>query len=176
MMRQRTAFFLGVMLTIASTAHAQAANPISSHLKGQWTNIRDLLTRMAAAMPDEHYRFKPTQEMQDFGQRMGHVFTANLRFCASAKGEQKSLPVSAAPTRAEIQTILQESNAYCDGVFNTLTDADAMTMVAGGRGGPRQKFAILESGVLEHAQESYGYMAPYLRLKGVVPPSSSRNE
>ena len=61
-------------------------------------------------------------------------------------------------------------------MFNALTDAEAMTMVTGGRGGPRPKFAILQGNVLEHAQEMYGYMAPYLRLKGVVPPSSDRNE
>jgi len=30
--------------------------------------------------------------------------------------------------------------------------------------------------VLEHSQEMYGYLAVYLRLKGVVPPSSDRNE
>jgi hypothetical protein len=38
------------------------------------------------------------------------------------------------------------------------------------------RYAILEGTVLEHSQEVYGYLCPYLRLKGIVPPSSNRNE
>jgi hypothetical protein len=167
---------VGVLLAAGSTAKAQTANPMSEYLKGQWTNVRDLLTKMADAMPDDAYRFKPTPEMQDFGQRMAHVLTFNMRGCSAAKGEQKAVTVSAAPTKAEIQAALKEVNAQCDGVFTSLTDADAMTMIAAGRGGQRPKFAILEGTVLEHSQEVYGYLCPYLRLKGVVPPSSNRNE
>jgi hypothetical protein len=165
-----------VALATASTAQAQTSNPMSAHLKGQWTNVRDLLTKMADAMPDENYRFKPTPEMQDFGQRMAHVLTFNMRACSTAKGEQKALTVSAAPTKAEIQAAARDVNAQCDSVFDALTDADAMTMIAAGRGAQRPKFALLEGTVLEHSQEVYGYLCPYLRLKGIVPPSSNRNE
>ena len=49
-------------------------------------------------------------------------------------------------------------------------------MVNAGRGGQRLKLAVIEGNVLEHSQEVYGYMAVYLRLKGVVPSSSERNE
>jgi hypothetical protein len=40
-----------------------------------------------------------------------------------------------------------------------------------GRRGARPKLAIL-SGVVTHSNEEYGYMAVYMRLKGIVPPSS----
>ncbi len=49
-------------------------------------------------------------------------------------------------------------------------------MVNAGRGGQRLKLAVIEGNVLEHPQEVHGYMAVYLRLKGVVPSSSERNE
>ena len=58
-------------------------------------------------------------------------------------------------------------------------DANALSknmMVSAGRGGQRLKQAVLQGTVLEHSQEMYGYMAVYLRLKGIVPPSSERNE
>ncbi len=175
-MKRLLVLSIGVFFVSASTLHAQAGNPMSDHLKGQWTNVRDLLTKMADAMPEDAYRFKPTPEMQDFGQRMAHVLTFNMRGCSTAKGEQKNVTVSAAPTKADIQAAIKEVNAQCDGVFNALTDADAMSMIAAGRGGQRPKFAVLEGTVLEHSQEVYGYLCPYLRLKGIVPPSSSRNE
>ena len=175
-MKYMTAIFFLVVWGTASAVQAQTSNPMSDHLKGQWTNVRDLLTKMADAMPEDAYRFKPTPEMQDFGQRMAHVLTFNMRGCSTAKGEQKNVTVSAAPTKADIQAAIKEVNAQCDGVFNALTDADAMSMIAAGRGGQRPKFAILEGAVLEHSQEVYGYLCPYLRLKGIVPPSSNRNE
>ena len=175
-MKQLATIFVALVLAGSSPLQAQGANPISDHLKAQWMNIRDLLARMAEKMPDENYRFKPAPEMQDFGQRMAHVAGFNLRTCSMMSGPAKMPMVSNAPTKAEITAIVKESNAACDAVFNTLTDAEAMKMIPAGRGAMRPKFAILESNVLEHSQEVYGYMAPYLRLKGIVPPSSDRNE
>jgi hypothetical protein len=176
-MRWTATMVIAVLLAAASSVHAQApANPLSANFKASWANISSLLSRMAEKMPEEHYRFKPTPEMADFGTRIAHAVNFNMRGCATAKAETKPLTFSAAPTKAEVLAAMKETNAYCDAVFNAMTDADAMTMIAGGRGGPRPKFAILQGTVLEHSQEMYGYMAPYLRLKGVVPPSSDRNE
>jgi hypothetical protein len=164
------------LLAWASPSQAQDANPLSKNMKDAWANIRDLLTKMVEKMPEENYRFKPMPEMQDFGQRAAHVVQFNMRTCATAKGEQKPLTFSAAPTKAEVLAAMKEANAVCDEVFNGLTDADLMKMIPAGRGGQRLKQAVLQGGALEHAQEMYGYMAVYLRLKGIVPPSSDRNE
>ena len=69
---------------------------------------------MAERMPEEHYRFKPTPEMGDFGARMAHIVGANMRGCAAAKGETKQQTFSEAPTKAEVLAAMKESNAYCD--------------------------------------------------------------
>ena len=174
---KRTMVVLAAILFCGSGAlHAQAANPVSTQLKGQWTNIRDLLVKMADRMPEENYRFKPTPEMEDFGQRMAHVVTFNMRGCSGVKGEQKPLMFSMPPTKAEVAAAMKQTNDECDSVFNSLTDADLAKMINLGRGAPRSEFAVLEGLVLEHSQEVYGYSAVYMRLKGLVPPSSDRNE
>ena len=176
-MSRSAVILIAAMVAGISPVRAQTpANPLSANFKASWANISSLLARMAEKMPEENYRFKPTPEMADFGARVAHAISFNLRGCATAKGETKPLTFSAAPTKAEVLAAMKETNAYCDAVFNALTDADAMTMIGAGRGGARPKFAILQGTVLEHSQEMYGYMAPYLRLKGVVPPSSDRNE
>ena len=156
--------------------HAQEANPITANLKQSWTNIRDLFVKMADKMPEENYRFKPTAEIQDFGQRMAHVVTFNMRTCALLKGEQKAVTFSAAPTKAEVTAAMKQANEECDSLFSSLNDAELMKMVNAGRGGQRMKLAVIEGTLLEHSQEVYGYTAVYLRLKGIVPPSSDRNE
>ena len=52
-----------------------------------------------------------------------------------------------------------------------MTDADANQTVRVGRGGQRSKLAMLW-GVVSHSNEIYGTMGVYMRLKGIVPPSS----
>src|SRR5690242_17734725 len=94
--------FLFLLFGGSGTLRAQNANPVSTHLKGQWTNIRDLLTKEADRMPEENYRFKPAPEMEDFGQRMAHVITFSMRGCAAVKGEQKQLKFGTPPSKAEV--------------------------------------------------------------------------
>ena len=167
---------IAVMLAGAGTFQAQGANPLSSTMKASWTNIRDLLMRMAEKMPAEEYRFKPTPEIQDFGQRMGHAVAFIMRGCATANGSQNAVKLDPAASKAVILAAMKTANAECDKTFDALTDADLTTMIAAGRGGQRPKMAVLQGTVLEHSQEMYGYLAVYLRLKGIVPPSSDRNE
>ena len=126
-------------------------------------------------MPEENYRFKPTPEMEDFGQRMAHVITFSMRGCAAVKGEQKQLSFSKLPSKAEVMAAMKQVNDECDGVFNSLSDVDLGRMVNAGQR-QRPVIALLEGLVLEHSQEVYGYTAVYLRLKGIVPPSSVQNE
>jgi hypothetical protein len=175
MIRTATAI-LAVLMAAGGTLQAQGGNPLSDNMRSSWMNIRDLLTRMADKMPAEEYRFKPTPEMQDFGQRMGHAVNFAMRGCAQAMGSQSAVKLSQMPTKPEVLEALKQATAECDKTFAGLTDADLATMVAAGRGGQRPKMALLQGTVLEHSQEMYGYLAVYLRLKGIVPPSSDRNE
>ena len=68
-MKRLSGLFIAIMIA-AAPAYAQGGNPMSDHYKAQWANVRDLLVKMADKMPDADYRFKPTPEMQDFGQRV----------------------------------------------------------------------------------------------------------
>ena len=176
-MKRILAVIAAVIFLGTCAAYAQDANPVSAQLKASWANIRNLLTKMADKMPEGDYRFKPTPELEDFGQRMAHVISFSMRGCSLVKGGvAKTLNFSAAPTKTEVTAAMKELNEECDSVFNSLTDADLQRTVNAGRGGQRPVVALLEGLVLEHSQEVYGYAAVYMRLKGVVPPSSDRNE
>jgi hypothetical protein len=67
---------------------------------------------------------------------------------------------------------LKESFAICDAAFAALTDAQANEMVKMGPSGFQlSKLSLLVS-MISHSNEQHGYMAVYLRLKGIVPPST----
>jgi hypothetical protein len=162
---------------LGGTLHAQAANPLSSELLQMYTIIKTNLLKMAQKMPEQAYSFKPVPEVETFARRVAHIAGANLRTCAGLKGETKTLDMASKTGKAEMVAALQESFAYCDGVFNALTDATAVEMVNGRIGSPptqepRTRLSTMWN-VVRHSNELYGYMAVYLRLNGVVPPSSS---
>lgn len=87
-------------------------------------------------MPEGGYAFKPTPEVKSFAQRTAHIARANLRTCAGLKGEAKTLDTASKTAKSDLVTALQESFAYCDGVFQSLTDASAIEMVDGRIGSP----------------------------------------
>lgn len=159
-----------VVSIAASTAYSQANNPLSTEVKTAYTNIKNFYLKAADKMPEDQYGFKATAEVQTFGQRISHIADANARTCGLIKGEQKNLGASAKTTKADLVAALKESFTYCDGVYDSLTDAEALKMISTPRG-ERSKLAALW-GVVVHSNEVYGAMGVYMRLKGIVPPSS----
>lgn len=157
---------------LAGALQAQSANPLSTELKGAYTRVKTNFIKAAEKMPEEHYGFKPTPEMQTFQERIAHIADSSIGTCSSLKGERKSVDAKSKTSKADVVAALKESFAACDAVIDNLTDADAMTMVAG-RGASRSKLGILY-GIVGHDTELYGYICVYMRLKGVVPPSSER--
>jgi hypothetical protein len=139
--------------------------------------VKTNLLKMAQKMPEPAYAYKPVPEVETFARRVAHIAGANLRTCAGLKGENRPLSISAKTAKADLVAALQESFAYCDGVFDSLTDATAVETVNGRIGSPPAqepwtRLSIMWN-VVRHSNELYGYMAVYLRLNGVVPPSSS---
>ena len=154
----------------ACVLQAQNANPLTAEAKQSYTVVKNNLVKMADKMPEQDYSFKPTPEMQTFLQRMAHTANVNIGACGVIKGEKKSVEVTANTTKSEVVAAVRDSFAYCDGVFDSMSDAEATQMV-NFRGGQHPKLAVLYA-VIIHSNEMYGYMSVYMRLKGIVPPSS----
>jgi len=170
MNRYSISLMLLAVAFVCPALYAQTTNPLSTEVKGAYTGIKNNVVKAAEKMSEENYGFKATPEVQTFGQRIAHIADANLRTCAALKGEQKSVGAASKTTKADLVAALKESFAYCDGVYDSLTDAEATKMINTGRG-QRSKLAALW-GIVAHDNEVYGAMAVYMRLKGVVPPSS----
>ena len=67
---------------------------------------------------------------------------------------------------------LNASVAYGDGVYGGMTDRAAMELVKAGQNMvPKARFLITN---ISHDNEHYGNLVTYLRLKGLVPPSTER--
>ncbi len=158
---------------------AQSPNTLVSEAKFPWTVVRDNLFKMAEKMPAENYGFKPTPEIETFGQRLAHIAGANRFVCQGVMGRQVTpRPASAVTSKVELIALLKQASTACDSAFDALSDAAAMEKISSRLGGPfppgptRTKLATLNN-MVRHSNEMYGYMCVYLRLKGIVPPSSA---
>jgi uncharacterized damage-inducible protein DinB len=164
--------FLCAACALAQSPAAAADNPLSGGIKMAYGIAKNNVTKAAAKMPDENYAYKPTPDVRSFGQVVGHVTDANYTFCSAAQGEKA--PVSgiekSKSTKAELVQALEASFQYCDKVYGALTDANAAELVKF-RGGDAAKLAVLAFNNM-HDYEHYGNMVTYMRLKGIVPPSS----
>ncbi len=156
----------------------QAPNGLVTEARFPWSVVRDNLLKMAEKMPAENYSFKPTPEIESFGQRMAHIAGANLFVCQGVVGKQSALARSSATSKPELVALLKQASAACDAAFDSLSDAAALEKIPSRLGGPfppeptRTKLATLNN-MVRHSNEVYGYMSVYLRLKGIVPPSSA---
>jgi len=158
-------------LTGAVSVQSQAADPLSSEAKQAYNQIKGNILKMAEVMPEENYSFKATPEIRTFGQLIGHIADSQMGNCSAVNGAMKQLGASSKTSKADLVAALKESNAECDKAFAALTDANAAEMVKTRRG-ERSRLGTLV-GVTTHDNEEYGYTAVYLRLKGIVPPSTA---
>ena len=179
MSRARVGLTVAVfVLSLPFGVFAQApANPITQALRSAWASAKANVRQSADVMPEAKYGFKPVDSVRSFGAILAHVAGASYEFCAAAKGEKTPHAEDefekSAKTKAEIVKALDGSIAYCDEVYKGLDDAKAAQMVGGAFGGPQGARASNLIGNTTHFQEHYGNIVTYLRINGLVPPSSA---
>lgn len=161
---------LMIAAAFAGGAFAQQAATEASSIKGAYNGIKNNLTKAAERMPDDDYSFKATPDIRTFGALIAHIADAQGRTCGAIAGSQWQ-SAGSKTSKADLVAALKASFEVCDGVINSLSDEDATKTVSMGRGGARPKFAVLW-GLISHSNEEYGYLSVYMRLKGIVPPST----
>jgi uncharacterized damage-inducible protein DinB len=170
---------------------APAADPVAKTLKASFDTITRYVTASAAKMPDEKFGFKATPEVMSFAEIVGHVADSHFSYCARVKGEKNpndGNSIQKKTAKADIVKGLADSVAYCSAVYADMTDAKVVELMtpaappappAGVTAGtpppppppPSPRFRLL-LGNVTHDWEHYGNLVTYLRLNGLVPPSS----
>jgi uncharacterized damage-inducible protein DinB len=129
------------------------------------------LVQSAEMMPEANYSFKPTPEVRSFGELIGHVANAQYMFCAGASGmtSSNSTDFEKVTAKTELVQGIKDALAFCEKAYQ-LDDVKALESVKFvGQDGTR--LWVLEFNTT-HNTEHYGNIVTYLRMKGLVPPSS----
>ncbi len=178
---KQTALLIAVLMLCACAASSQAPaasasaqNPISSGQKFLHSMVKDNIIRSAEKMPEANYSFKPTPEVRSFGQILGHVADAQYLFCSAVLGKPNPAPgiEKSKTTKADLVQAVKDALAYCDQAYDGMTDAQAGALVKF-FGAEQAKVTVLAFNTA-HNNEHYGNIVTYLRIKGLVPPSSEK--
>ena len=165
-----------------------AAEPASHATRYLYNLARKNIIGGAEKMSAADYSYRPTPEVRSFAQLVAHIADTQYLFCSSARnepnpngkgndgealapGDPSDRIETSLGSKAELVAALREVFAYCDPVFEVLVDAewgDRVRLV----GHDRTKASPLTL-TLVHLWEHYGNMVTYMRLRGVVPVSST---
>ena len=151
---------------------------VASSIVGRgFKNTQRNLTEAAEKMPDADYSFKPTPSMRPFSQLVAHVALAQFGSCSTLKGQadpHEKDKEENYKTKSEAVALLKASTALCEDAFAGLTDENMHDLVKAGNNEAAR--GLFVTGTNSHGQELYGTMAVYLRLKGITPPTTEREE
>lgn len=173
MTRTTQRLLAATMVILAPTfAHAQAADPVLAAVRGNWEGQIENITKAADQMSEANYAFKPVPAVRSFGELVAHVAGSQHLICATALGEKAGAEddvEKSAKTKAAIVKALKESTEHCKRAYAmSPKDFGAAVELFGGK---NTKIGALMLNAV-HDGEHYGNIVTYMRLKGMVPPSS----
>jgi uncharacterized damage-inducible protein DinB len=152
---------------------AQNSSPLTVDVRTDYRGVRDFFIRAAEKMPDSAYGFRPSPDVRTFAQQVAHVADDQYNLCAPARGETRKAAYMAIENtlsrKADLVAALKQAFAYCDAAYDALTDASGAELMSSGKRKTRFEFLNWN---LWHTWEHYGNIVVYLRMNGLVPPSS----
>jgi uncharacterized damage-inducible protein DinB len=164
---------IAAALFVPTLAVAQS-NPFVDAAKAQFATIKNNVIRTAEKVPEDLYAFKPTPEVRSLGQLIAHIADGNFGICGA--GSSMKPPMSGVEKstggngKAALQKALAASFEFCESAWasmdNTRSAETVKTFL-----GVQPRFSALAFNT-SHVWEHYGNLVTYMRLKGIVPPSS----
>lgn len=172
------------ILVLPLAAFAQSRPPAPkdypSSINGAWLMEEHDFVSLVEAMPDAKWSFAPTQGefkgVRTFSEQVKHVACANLAFAKEMRHEMPPAHCDtggpdSAKTKPELMKYLRDSFHLLDGEINTTNAGNAMESAGGPYGGPNTRLGIIVLAAW-HLADHYGQLVEYLRMNGIVPPSS----
>ncbi|MBV8068473.1 MAG: DinB family protein [Acidobacteriaceae bacterium] len=172
MVRRLGVMFTGVALFCCGAASAEQPAGVASEVKQAYESLKTNLIRTAEKVPDSDYSFKPTPDVRTFAEVMEHVISAQTRACGAITGDHKTAPANL-NDKSAIVSALHDAFALCDKAYGSLTDANMTETIQTPRGQHTRLAALVGNTI--HDAEQYGILSVYMRIKGIIPPSSEHS-
>ena len=139
--------------------------------RAHYETVRDYVMTAAENTPEDLYDFRPTEEVRSFGELYGHIGNAQYLFCGAPMGEEADAGMDLEQgTKEQIVSGLRDAFAFCDRAYSGMDHEQLHGMITF-FGQEHTRIHVLMWNAI-HNWEHYGNLVTYLRLNGIVPPSS----
>jgi DinB superfamily len=136
----------------ASTPALAQTSPLASSAKQVLGFAKNNIVKSAEQVSEADYAFKPVDTVRSFGAIIGHIANANFMICSMGSGAANPMKdVDIEKTKT--------------------TKADLQKALADSFQGKQPRLNVLQFNIA-HDMEHYGNLVTYMRIKGMVPPSS----
>lgn len=147
-------FFCGAL--IATPLQAQSG-PIEELAKS-FNEVHAAVAKSADMVPADRYTYRPVATVRTFGELVAHIADSYVWYCTRASGRNVDWSDAIEKGRTDKATVtrkLRESLAVCSSAYgNSSSHVGALINNLG------------------HTNLHYGNIITYLRMMGLVPPSS----
>jgi uncharacterized damage-inducible protein DinB len=168
-------FFAVVAVAVPSLLSAQTPAPsLAKELAASFQRAATEILDVAEVMPAEKYGFKPTPEVSSFGEQLTHVAGIVQRFVDTAKGAKTDAAQHGTMAKPEIIALLKKTFQSAQEMIAPLTDAQLLEPVKFPFGDRTVTRATFWQGPLYQIRNHHGQLVVYLRMNGIVPPTTAR--
>lgn len=152
-------WWIATTLVLSTPVAAQQPAPSDpgAQLKTVFEEVTGWVTKGADQVPADKYGFQPNASVRTFGQLVAHIADGNNYYCAQAGGQKVQWSDAVEKTIKDKAAILQKLN-------------DSFALCAAQHAKHSTAGPLLSN--YGHLNLHYGNMITYLRLMGMVPPSS----
>ena len=147
------------------------ASPAVAAARSNWLSAHNYIVRSAEQMSEADFAFKPVATVRTFAQIVAHVADDEMGWCAQILGEpmkqtgfEKTLSA-----KADVLKVIRDAGAYCQKAY-AMSDAQAAEVTTIWNQRQPKIRGMMDNAA--HDWEHYGNIVTYMRIKGLVPPSS----
>jgi uncharacterized damage-inducible protein DinB len=147
------------LILFPAISPAQSSGPILlDGLRGGFDEVHTAVSKSAELVPADKYTYRPVSTVRTFGELVAHVADAYGWYCSRAAGRnvQWSDAIEKGKTdKATVTLKLRESLAICTAAYGN---------------GSSNLGGLMAN--IAHTNLHYGNIITYLRMMGLVPPTS----
>ncbi|HWE51816.1 MAG TPA: DinB family protein [Bryobacteraceae bacterium] len=170
-MRLIAAALFAVATLAAQSGQPAGRNQVVETSERHYAEAKADVLRSAEKVPEDLYSFRPTPDVRTFGQLIAHEADGQYELCGPATGKTVDKNIEdTVKGKPALIAALKEAFAYCDAIYAKMDDANAVsTIIVWGH--KSSKIGVMDYNT-SHTMEHYGNLVTYMRLKGIVPPTS----
>ena len=166
---------LAIAAAMPSLSWAQTPAPsITKEMAALFQRASNDILDVAEAMPAEKYGYKPAAEMSTFSDQLVHVAGIVQRFVDTSKGMKTEAAHHGAMAKPEVIALLKKTFQSGQDSVAQLSDTQLLETVKFPFGDRMVTRYTYWQGPLYQIRNHHGQLVVYLRMNGIVPPTTAR--